>query len=164
MKKMKNKGFTLYLTRAGMIAAIYVVLTLLSAFMGLSSGAIQLRLSEAMCLLPLIFPEAILGLTLGCALANLVTGCVFWDIVFGSVATLIGAIGAYLMRNIAKKYAFLATVPTILANAIIVPFVLMWAYGVEDGYFFLMLTVGIGEIISAGVLGTLLYKQLKKAL
>ena len=161
---MKNKGFTLYLARAGMIAAIYVVLTLLSAFMGLYSGAIQLRLSESMCLLPLIFPEAVLGLTLGCALANLITGCVFWDIVFGSIATLIGALGAYLLRNLVKGREYLATLPTVLANAIIVPFILMWAYGVEDGYWFLFMTVGIGEVLSAGVLGALLYKQLKKAL
>ena len=145
-----------------MIAAIYVILTMLSAFMGLSSGAIQLRLSEAMCLLPLIFPEAALGLTLGCALANLLTGCVFWDILFGSVATLIGALGAYLLRKLPEKYDFVATLPTILANAIIVPFVLMWAYGVSDGYFYLMLTVGIGEALSAGLLGTIIYRQMKK--
>lgn len=145
-----------------MIAAIYVILTMLSAFMGLSGGAIQLRLSEAMCLLPLIFPEAVLGLTLGCALANLLTGCVFWDILFGSVATLMGALGAYLLRKLPEKYDFVATLPTILANAIIVPFVLMWAYGVSDGYFYLMLTVGIGEALSAGLLGTVIYRQMKK--
>ena len=159
---MKSKKTTLFLTRAGMIAAIYVVLTMLAAVMGLSSGAIQLRLSEALCLLPLIFPEAIVGLTLGCLLANMITGCVFWDIIFGSVATLIGALGAYFMRKMPEKLSYLATVPTILANAIIVPFILMWAYGVEDGYFFLMMTVGIGEILSAGVLGTIIYKQVKK--
>ena len=159
---MKTKKSTLFLTRAGMIAAIYVVLTMLAAVMGLSSGAIQLRLSEALCLLPLIFPEAIVGLTLGCLLANMITGCVFWDIIFGSVATLIGALGAYFMRKMPEKLSFLATIPTILANAIIVPFILMWAYGVEDGYFFLMMTVGIGEILSAGVLGAILYRQMKK--
>ena len=159
---MKSKKTTLFLTRAGMIAAIYVVLTMLAAVMGLSSGAIQLRLSEALCLLPLIFPEAIVGLTLGCLLANMITGCVFWDIIFGSVATLIGALGAYFMRKMPEKLSFLATIPTILANAIIVPFILMWAYGVNDGYFFLMMTVGIGEILSAGVLGTIIYKQVKK--
>ena len=147
-----------------MIAAIYVVLTMLAATLGLSSGAIQLRLSEALCLLPLIFPEAVFGLTLGCALANMITGCVFWDIIFGSVATLIGALGAYLLRKLPEKFDFAATIPTILANAIIVPFILMWAYGVEDGYFFLMLTVGIGEVLSAGVLGTIIYRQIKKVL
>ena len=161
---MKAKKTTLLLTRAGMIAAIYVVLTMLAATLGLSSGAIQLRLSEALCLLPLIFPEAVFGLTLGCALANMITGCVFWDIIFGSVATLIGALGAYLLRKLPEKFDFAATIPTILANAIIVPFILMWAYGVEDGYFFLMLTVGIGEVLSAGVLGTIIYKQIKKVL
>ena len=145
-----------------MIAAIYVALTMLSALMGLSSGAIQLRLSEAMCLLPLILPEAIVGLTLGCALANFITGCAVWDIVFGSVATLIGALGAYLLRRLPEKYEFVATIPTVLANAVIVPFVLKWAYGLEDGYWFLFATVGIGEVLSAGVLGTFLYKNLKK--
>lgn len=145
-----------------MIAAIYVALTMLSALMGLSSGAIQLRLSEAMCLLPLILPEAIVGLTLGCALANFITGCAVWDIVFGSVATLIGAVGAYLLKRLPEKYEFVATIPTVLANAIIVPFVLRWAYGIEDGYWFLFATVGISEVLSAGVLGTFLYKNLKK--
>lgn len=158
----RNNKTTLFLTRAGVIAAIYVALTMLSALMGLSSGAIQLRLSEAMCLLPLIFPEAIVGLTLGCALANFITGCAMWDVVFGSVATLIGAVGAYLLKRLPEKYEFLATVPTILANAIIVPFVLKFAYGITDGYWFLFMTVGIGEVLSAGVLGTFLYKNLKK--
>jgi uncharacterized membrane protein len=102
------------------------------------------------------------GLTLGCALANLLTGRVFWDILFGSVATLIGALGAYLLRKLPEKYDFVATLPTILANAIIVPFVLMWAYGVSGGYFYLMLTVGIGEALSAGLLGTVIYRQMKK--
>ena len=163
MEKMKrNNKTTLFLTRAGMIAAIYVALTMLSALIGLSSGAIQLRLSEAMCLLPLIFPEAIVGLTLGCALANFITGCAIWDIVFGSVATLIGAIGAYLLKRLPEKYEFVATIPTVLANAVIVPFVLRWAYGIEDGYWFLFMTVGIGEALSAGILGTFLYKNLKK--
>lgn len=145
-----------------MIAAIYVALTMLSALIGLSSGVIQLRLSEAMCLLPLILPEAIVGLTLGCALANFITGCAVWDIVFGSVATLIGAVGAYLLKRLPEKYEFVATIPTVLANAVIVPFVLKWAYGIEDGYWFLFATVGIGEVLSAGVLGTFLYKNLKK--
>lgn len=163
MEKMKRQNkTTLFLTRAGMIAAIYVALTMLSALMGLSSGAIQLRLSEAMCLLPLILPEAIVGLTLGCALANFITGCAVWDIVFGSVATLIGAVGAYLLKRLPEKYEFVATIPTVLANAVIVPFVLKWAYGIEDGYWFLFATVGIGEVLSAGILGTFLYKNLKK--
>ena len=159
--KRQNKA-TLFLSRSGMVAAIYVVLTMLAALMGLSSGAIQLRLSEAMCLLPLIFPEAIAGLAIGCALANLITGCAFWDIIFGTMATLIGALGAYLLRRLPERYAFVATIPTILSNAIIVPFILQLAYGVQDGYLFLFMTVGIGEVLSAGVLGTFLYKNLKK--
>lgn len=147
-----------------MIAAIYVVLTLLSSFMGLSSGAIQLRLSEALCLLPLIFPEAIAGLTIGCALANLITGSVFWDIVFGSLATLIGALGAYAMKGLPTKFDFLKTFPTVIANALIVPLVLMWAYGFKDGYLVLAVSVGIGEFVCATVFGTALYHAIKKVL
>ncbi len=147
-----------------MIAAIYVVLTLISSFMGLSSGAIQLRLSEALCLLPLIFPEAIAGLTIGCALANLITGSVFWDIVFGSLATLIGALGAYAMKGLPIKFDFLKTFPTVIANALILPLVLMWAYGIEDGYLVLAVSVGIGEFVCATVFGTALYHAIKKVL
>lgn len=161
---MKRKNFTLYVSRAGMIAAIYVVLTLLSSFMGLSSGAIQLRLSEALCLFPLIFPEAIAGLTIGCALANLITGSVFWDIIFGTLATLIGALGTYAMRGLPSKFDFIKTFPTVIANAVIVPFVLMWAYGIDDGYFLLMLSVGIGEFVCATILGAALYRTVKRVL
>ena len=90
---------TKQLTRGAMIAALYVVLTYISFLCGLSSGAIQVRISEALCVLPAFFPEAIPALFIGCALANLLTGSILWDIIFGSLATLIGAFGAYLLRN-----------------------------------------------------------------
>ena len=153
----------LFITRAALTAALYVALTYLASAVGLASGVIQFRISEMLCILPMFFPGAIAGLTLGCALANLLCGAFLWDIVFGSVATFIGAIFSRLLRKLPRKLAFSATIPTILANAIIVPFVLIYTYGVTDGYFFLMLTVGIGEIVCAGIGGTILYYSLLKA-
>ena len=158
---MKKKA-TLRLTRAALIAALYVALTYVSAAFSLSSGAIQFRLSEMLCILPIFMPEAVVGLTLGCLLANLLTGCVLWDIIFGAVATFIGAIGARLLRKLPEKLKFIATVPTVFANAIIVPFVLMYAYGAPGSYFYFALTVGIGEVVCASVLGTGIYYPLKK--
>ena len=157
-----SKKATLYMTRGALVGALYVVLTMISALFGLSSGAIQLRISEALCVLPIFMPEAIPGLFIGCILSNLIAGGIIWDVIFGSLATLIGAIGAHILRNLPKKLAWLATLPTILANMIIVPFVIIYAYGAPESYPFLMLTVGIGEAISAGVFGYLLYLTIKK--
>lgn len=154
MKRTKN---TVYLTRGALIAALYVALTSVSALMGLASGAIQLRLSEALTILPVFFPEAIPGLFIGCIIANFLTGAAIWDVIFGSLATLIGALGAYLLRRLPTRLIWIATLPTVLANAVIVPFVIIFASSTPDAYEFLFLTVGAGEIISASVLGTLLY-------
>ena len=98
------------------------------------------------------------GLTVGCILANIITGCALWDVVFGSLATLIGAAGTYLLR----KKPLLAWIPPVLSNAIIVPIVLQKVYGVPDSFWYLMLTVGAGEVIACGILGLLLYKALEK--
>jgi len=150
------------MTRGAIIAALYVALTYLSSILGLSSGVIQFRISEALCILPLFFPEAVVGLTLGCAIANLVTGAVIWDIVFGAVATFIGAALVRVFLKLPDKLIFIATLPTVLANMIIVPFVLIYAYGVADAYGFLMLTVGVGELVCATGCGTALYYLLKR--
>ncbi|MCR4690485.1 MAG: QueT transporter family protein [Lachnospiraceae bacterium] len=147
----------LYLTQAAMIAAVYVVLTYLVNLLGLASGAIQVRISEALTILPAFTPAAIPGLFVGCLLSNTLTGCALWDIVFGSVATLLGALGTYLLR---KKHPLLLPIPPIAANTLIVPFVLQYVYGVPDSIPYLMLTVGIGEVISCGILGLILYKVL----
>lgn len=140
------------------VAALYVVLTYLANTLGLASGAIQVRLSEILCVIPVFTPFAIPGLFIGCLLANILTGCALWDVVFGSLATLIGAVGTYLLR----KHNFLAVLPPILANAIIVPFVLLFVYSLEGTYWYFLLTVGIGEIISCGIFGAILLKSLKK--
>ena len=161
---MKRKNTpALYLTRGAIIAALYVVLTYISAMLGLSSGVIQLRISEALCILPIFFPEAIPGLFIGCLISNLmVPGVVIWDVIFGSLATLIGAVGARLLRFLPPKYMWVATLPTIIANMIIVPLVLIYAYGTPDSYPFLLLTVGIGEVVCGGIGGSGLYYVMKK--
>mgnify|MGYP003295778833 CR=1 FL=1 len=156
---MKRNNKASFITHAAIIAALYVVLTYLASMLGLSNGAIQIRFSEALTILPYSTPAAIPGLFIGCIIANILSGAVVWDVVFGSLATLIGAVFTYLLR---KKSKWLAPLPPILSNTVIVPFVLTYAYGVPDGLAFLMLTVGIGEVISCGALGMLLLRCLEK--
>lgn len=98
--KKNNSILLLDLTQGAMIAALYVVLTFIANLAGLASSVIQLRLSEALTILPVFTAAAVPGLAVGCVLANLLTGCAVWDVVFGSLATLIGAIGT---RLCAKK-------------------------------------------------------------
>ena len=151
-----EKKSALFLTQAAVIAALYVVLTYIANLFGLASGVIQIRLSEMLCILPVFTPAAIPGLFIGCLLSNILTGCVIWDILFGSLATLAGAIGTYLLRN----HKFVFTLPPVAANMIVVPLVLQYAYGVPDAVWYLAVTVGAGEVISICILGMLLYKVL----
>lgn len=151
-----EKKSALFLTQAAMIAALYVVLTYIANLFGLASGVIQIRLSEMLCILPVFTPAAIPGLFIGCLLSNILTGCVIWDILFGSLATLAGAIGTYLLRN----HKFVFALPPVAANMIVVPLVLQYAYGVPDAVWYLAVTVGAGEVISVCILGMLLYKVL----
>ena len=145
-----------FFCQAAMIAALYVVLTFISG--GLASGVIQIRLSEALTILPFFTTAAIPGVSIGCLLSNWLTGCVIWDILFGTLATLLGALGSYALR----RYQWLVPIPPIVANTIIVPFVLRYAYGAEDALPFMMGTVGLGEILSCYVLGMLLLLALKE--
>ena len=157
MNNRKTK--TAFLTKSAMIAALYVLLTEISALLGISSGVIQFRLSEMFAVLPIFTPAAIPGVFIGCMISNIITGGVFWDVIFGSLASLLGAWGAWALR---KKSVYLVPVPTIFANMIIVPFVLRYAYGAEGSIPFFMLTVGLGEFVCAGILGVFLAKTLKK--
>lgn len=155
---MKEKKFNvLFMAQAAMIAAIYVVITLV--FAPFSYGEVQVRLSEALTILPAFTPAAIPGLFIGCLISNILGGCIIPDIVLGSLATLIGAIFTYSLRN---KSKYLAPVPPILANALIVPFILRFGYMVPLPIPFMMVTVGIGEVISCGLLGMILYAALNK--
>lgn len=153
---MKNKKI-LFLTHAAMIAAIYVVLTLV--FQAISFGEIQVRIAEALTILPAFTPAAIPGLFIGCIIGNIFGGSILPDIIFGSLATLIGACFTYLLR---KQNKYLAPIPPIISNTVIVPLILRYAYGFNLPIAFLILTVGIGEVISCGVLGIILYSALAK--
>lgn len=161
---MKDKK-VLFLTHAAMIAALYVVLTFIANAFGLANYAVQVRFSEALTILPYFTPAAIPGLVIGCFLGNILTGCALPDIIFGTLATLIGALGTYALR----KWKWMAPIPPIVANTVIVPLVLIYGYGflIEGvsvlycfGYY--ALTVGAGEVISCGFLGMILLFALQK--
>ncbi len=152
-----RRNYALTITMGGVIAALYVVLTYVANLFGLASGAIQVRLSEALTILPVFTASAVPGLAVGCVLANLLTGCAAWDVVFGSLATLIGAVGTRLL----KDKPLLAWIPPVLSNMAIIPIILIKVYAVPDAWWFLVLTVGAGEVLSCGVLGLLLWRSLK---
>lgn len=154
---MKNKNILL-ICQAAMIAALYVVLTFIANALGLANYAIQVRFSEALTILPYFTPAAIPGLTIGCLLSNWLTGCAPTDIIFGTIATLIAALLTYAFR----RFKWLAPLPPIAANTIIVPWVLRYAYGIGDAIPFLMFTVGCGEFISAGIMGMFLLFSLER--
>lgn len=153
----KSSNNTVYfLTMSAVIAAIYVVLTVI--FAPISFGPVQVRISEALCILPYFTPAAIPGLFIGCLLSNLLCGSVPMDVIFGSLATLIGAVCSYALRD--KKW--LVCIPPIVANTVIVPWVLRYAYGEAQLIPFLMASVGVGEILAVGILGNLLLAALER--
>lgn len=151
-----QRQHTVYIAQAAVIAAIYTVLTIIAAGFDLASGAIQVRFSEALTVLPFFTPAAIPGLTIGCVISNIVTGCALPDIIFGSLATFLGAFGSYALR----RNRYLCSVPPIVSNALIIPFVLSFAYHIPGGIPYFMLTVGAGEVISCLFLGQILLTAL----
>lgn len=159
----KNRSRTICF--AALVAALYVVLTWLSALLGLSSGAPQCRLSEALCVLPLFSSAAVPGLGIGCFLANLLFSPVPADWIFGTLATVLGAVGCRLIGRLLRSRSFgalvLSTLPNTVMNTLIIPFVLRYAYGLEQGVGLLMIEVGVGEVISCCILGTALALALR---
>ena len=154
---MKNSKI-LFMTQGALIAALYVAFSFIAYSFGLSGNAVvQMRLSEMLTVLPAFMPAAIPGLAIGCLLTNLLTGCAVWDVIFGTLATLLGAIGTFLLR----KNKWLAPLPPILANTIILPPVLATVYGGATIPVFI-LTVGLGEIVCCGILGEILVFFMKK--
>lgn len=138
---------TRYLTRAGIIAAIYLALTLIMG--DLSYGPIQIRISEALTLLPLIDSAAIPGVFIGCMLANIFGGYGLIDIVFGSLVTLAAA---YLTSKMPNR--ILAVIPPVVLNAFIVS---LWVYKTTNmPYIYTVITIGLGEFFAVAGLGTLL--------
>ncbi len=152
---MRNKKVQ-FITQGAVIAAIYVVLVLI--FDTFSFGPIQFRIAEMLTIMPYFTPAAIPGLFVGCLIANIIGGGLIWDIVFGSIATLIGAIGSYLVR----KNKWLVPLPPIIANMVIVPFVLKYAYGYDGLLVYFMFTVGLSEIIVCGIIGMVLLTVMAK--
>ncbi len=167
------------LVQAAMIAAIYVILTLLANALGLANYAVQVRFSEALTILPFFTPAAVPGLFVGCILSNILTGCMPLDVIFGSLATLLGAFGTYAIGKMSRQAAavsqntqepqkkvsachILAPLPPIVSNTLIVPFILAYVYQFEGSIFWFMLTVGAGEVISCGLLGLVLLFSLEK--
>ncbi len=174
MKQINMNRTARCITRAAVIAAIYALLTRL--IWGFGSGAVQLRVSEAMCVLPLIFPEAVPGLFVGCLVANILGGAHIADIIFGSLATLAAAFltmkTGYKLPSVKSSRYWLAVSFPVIFNALITGTV-VWAcygftgFGIAENRTWqylpiTMLTVGAGELISVFVLGTLFYTALQK--
>ena len=152
----KTTKTILFIVHSAVIAALYVVLTMIAAGFDLASGAIQVRFSECLTVLPFFTAAGIPGVTIGCFLANIITGGALPDIIFGTLATFIGSLGTYYLR----KHRFLCTIPPVVANAIIIPFILKYAYALDGALWFFALTVGAGEIISCVLFGQVLMTAL----
>lgn len=151
---MKNN--TRYIVTAGIIAAIYIVLCI--ALRPLSFGAVQVRAAESLCILPYFTPAAVPGLAVGCFLANILGGADLFDIIFGTLATLLGALGSYYLR----RHRYLVGLPPIVSNTVILPLVFRFCYGEATPLWLLAGSIGLGEVIAAGILGTLLLLMLEK--
>lgn len=150
---------TLRLTRAAIIAALYAAITLL--IHPLAYGGVQCRISEALTILPLFFPEAIAGLGVGCLIANLFGNGIL-DIVFGTAATLIAAVMTFFagkIKNTPLKLT-LGLMPPVIVNAIVVPFTFLAITELEELYWINFLTVGVGQLLAVVALGIPLYFEL----
>lgn len=154
MRQGKKKVYLM--TYGAAIAAVYVVLTMI--FAPISFGPIQFRVSEVLCILPAFTPAAVPGLFLGCFLSNCLCGAVAVDVVFGSLATLVGAFGSWKLR----AHRWCVCIPPILSNMLVIPWVLRYAYGAKDLILYLAWTVGLGEVMAVGVLGNLLMLMLER--
>lgn len=162
---MRDKK-VLFLTQAAVIAALYVVLC--QIFAPISFKNVQVRIAECLTILPAFTPAAIPGLFIGCVIGNLLGGAIPLDVVCGSIATLIGALGTWWIGKIvlknpaAKAIKFALPLPPIIANTIIVPLVLYYGYLITVPIPVQMLTVGLGEVLGCGVIGMVLYFALEK--
>ena len=154
--KTTQQSKVLFMAQAAMIAAIYVVLTMLGA--SFAFGEVQIRFSEALTILPAITPAGIPGVFLGCLISNILGGAILPDIIFGSIATLIGALFTWQLRN---KSKYLAPVPPIIANAAHRSVYLKYGYAVPLPIPFMMLTVASVKYFPAVCIGLVLQSALK---
>ena len=162
--------YTKKLCRSAVISALYVAITLI--FAPFAFGPLQVRPAEAFCLLPLFFPESIVGLTVGCALSNLASPFALYDIPFGSLATLLATICTYFigkrLQNTALKITIGGIFP-VLFNALIVPFVIVFLCGDTGGYntafiayLWYAFSIGLTQLVWVYGLGTPLYLSISK--
>ncbi|KJS82307.1 MAG: hypothetical protein JM58_15285 [Peptococcaceae bacterium BICA1-8] len=142
------------ITKISLIAAIYAALTI--GLAPLSYNFVQLRVSEALTILPFIMPQSILGLFIGCAIANIYSGLGIYDIVFGSLATLVSA---YLTRKMPSKW--LAPLPPVIINALVIGF--MWSYFADMPFYLTAGYVALGQIGACYLLGLPLLHLLEKS-
>ena len=151
------------LARAAIIAALYVALCL--ALAPLAYGTVQIRFAEALTLLPVLCPEAIIGVTLGCFLANMFYGMPV-DMIVGTLATLLAALATYRLRNVRwKGLPLAASLPPVLFNAIIIGAeltILFTPGAAAPVYFANMASVGLGQLVSCSILGVLLVWLIEK--
>ena len=145
-----RKNSAAALAYGALTAAVYVVLTLV--FEPISFGPVQFRIAEALTILPMFTVSAVPGLFVGCLLANLMGGAILTDVVFGSLATLIGAVFGWLLRS----HRWLVPLPAVLSNTLIIPLVLRYGYGFDVPLGLLFLYIAVGEVLGCYVLGELL--------
>lgn len=153
---MNIKKTTKWIAHGSIIAALYASLCL--CLQPFSYGYLQIRVAEGLTILPCFTPSAIVGLFIGCLIANILGGCVIYDVIFGSLATLIGAIGTYMLRD----KGWIKYLPPIISNTIIIPLILYYAYGIKIPIILQALSIGIGESISVIGIGSIIYISLKK--
>lgn len=164
MRKEQQKSIR-SLTLSAVLAAAYVTLAFLCDSVGLLKYAIQIRIPEALCILAAFTPAAIPGVTVGCLLTNILLAGAPLDIIFGTVATYVGVQLGYLIargKEITVMRLILTTIPTLIANTLIMPPVIVYSYGSELALPIVYVTVFIGELISACVIGTVLGTALKR--
>lgn len=167
MNKESSKSKALFLAQGAIIAALYVALTLI--FAPISYGAVQVRIAEILTILPLFTPAAIPGLFIGCLIANGLGGGILLDVIFGSLATLIGALGTWAIGNWIRRHQrsnaskYWLPIPPIVANTVIIPLILYYGYGINIPIPIQMATVGLGEVLSCGVIGMIFQFALEKA-
>ena len=151
-----NRTAVRVLARGAIIAALYTVLTLLLA--PLSYGEVQIRFSEAMTLLPILMPEAVPALAIGCLLSNILGGCTIFDIVFGTLATLLAALCTHRLR----ERFWLAAIMPVLFNGVIVGAVIHYCYAPVLALPLCMLFVAAGEAVACLIVGPLLIRAMRR--
>lgn len=164
---MNNKK-VIHLVHGAMIAAIYAAATYLSSAFGIAYGPVQFRFSEALTILSVFTPAAVLGLTVGCFIGNLGSPFGIWDIVFGSLATLLAAVTARMLRNVKlKKFPFLSLLMPVIFNAFIVGAEITFLFPTDEpsltAFIISALEVGAGELAVCLAGGIPLYFAIKKA-